>query len=299
MYTGPVGSQNAPIDPAAYTEEYFRTSVEGFAEFEASGGRSLTPRMKRALDLADVRPGQRILDIACGRGEIVLNGALRGAFAVGIDYAAGALNVARESLSRDQGPGLQAGLSRMDATRLAFREETFDAAFMLDFVEHVYQPDLEAALREVARALRPGGRLVIHTSPNRVFEEVVYPRYVRNVHRAVLGAAKAARVRNRFFNEMILPTDPVPPHNEYERELHINPQSARSLRDALERSGLQVRRLDHWEPPAGSFFPPEERWLNIGLGALDAVRFLRPVSRYAPLSKYFSNHVWVVAERPG
>ena len=71
------------IDPEAYTEEYFRTSVEGFAEFAASGGRRLSSRMARALDLVAPRAGQRVLDIACGRGEIVLQAAMRGADGVG------------------------------------------------------------------------------------------------------------------------------------------------------------------------------------------------------------------------
>lgn len=287
----------APIEPGAYTEEYFRTSVEGHAEFAASGGRRLSPRMRRALALAAPRPGQRVLDIACGRGEIVLNAALRGAYGVGIDYAAGALNVARGPVCGAAMAGARSALARMDATRLAFRDASFDAALMLDFVEHVHQPDLEGSLREVARALKPGGRLIIHTSPNRLFEDAVYPRYVRNVHRVVLGAGRRLRLNKRFFNEWMLPTGPAPPHDEYERELHINPQSARSLRDALERARLRVRRVDHWEPPRDRFFPPEERWLNLGLRALDAVRFLRPLSGFPPINRYFSNHVWVVAER--
>ena len=98
------------------------------------------------------------------------------------------MTVARKSLqaAAEEAAGGTA-LARMDATRLAFRPETFDAATMLDFVEHVNQPDLEAALGEVRRALRPGGRLIIHTSPNRLFEDVIYRHYVRNVHRLVLG----------------------------------------------------------------------------------------------------------------
>jgi SAM-dependent methyltransferase len=186
----------------------------------------------------------------------------------------------------------------MDATRLAFATSSFDVAFMLDFVEHVYQPDLEAALREVRRVLSPGGRLIIHTSPNRVFEETVYRHYVRNVHRAVLSAANAVHLKNRFFNQLVLPTAPLPPHDEYERTLHVNPQSAPSLRSVLQRCGFRVRRLDFWEPPADTFFSDELPLHRLGLHALDALRFLRPISRRAPLNRYFSNHIWVLAERP-
>jgi SAM-dependent methyltransferase len=287
----PAGVQT-PIEPSAYSEEYFRTSVEGHAEFAASGGRSVSPRLARALDLARPGPGQRVLDIACGRGEVVLQSALRGAQALGIDYAAGALAVARDAVEHNE----RASLARMDATRLALRPQTFDAAFMLDFVEHVYQPDLERALREVRDALRPGGKLIIHTSPNRVFEEKVWRYWVRNVHRAVLAVARLLRKRNRLVNAWLLPTDALPPHDEFERRLHVNPQSRASLRGALERSGYRVVRIDHWEPPAGKFF--EDESLNRWLALLDAVRFLRPWSRLPPLNRLFSNHVWVVAERP-
>ncbi len=283
-----------PISPEAYTEEYYRSSVEGHAEFAASGGRQLSPRMVRALSLADIRPGQRVLDIACGRGEVVLQAALRGAAGYGIDYAAAALSVARESLAGTPGTAL----ARMDATKLAFAPASFDAAFMLDFVEHVYQPDLQASFREVHRILRLGGRLVVHTSPNRVFEEAVYRHYVRNVHRIVLGAARVLRLDGgRFFNKIVLPTDPLPPHDEYERTLHINPQSATTLRTALSGAGLRIQRIDFWEPPRAAFYPQELRAHRAALAALDTIRFLRPASLVPPLNRLFSNHIWVVAER--
>lgn len=285
-----------PIKPEAYTDEYYRTAVEGHQEFAASGGRRISARMVRALELADPRPGQRLLDIGCGRGEIVLQGAMRGAYAVGIDYAQAAMAAPVQSLDRSD--ELRIGLARMDATGLALQDETFDVAFMLDFVEHVHQADLEAAMREVARTLKPGGRLIIHTSPNRVCEDVVYRYYVRNVHRVVLGLVQLLRLdKGRLLNSTLLPTDPLPPHGEYERQFHINPQSAGSLRAALKRSGFRVRRIDHWEPPKKPFFPPDLRWHNIGLAALDFVRFLRPFSRLPPLSQLFCNHIWAVAER--
>jgi ubiquinone/menaquinone biosynthesis C-methylase UbiE len=282
-----------PIDPAAYTEEYFRTSVEGFEQFATTGGRTVSARLQRALELAGPRRGQRVLDIACGRGEMVLQSALRGAYAVGIDYAAAAMSVAGDSLA---GAGAPVALARMDATHLAFRPHSFDAAFMLDFVEHVYQPDLEAAFREIGHALRPGGRLIIHTSPNRVFEDVVYRHWVRNLNRAVLAAARRVGKKTRVLNELVLPTEALPPHDEYERQLHINPQSRGSLRNALGRSGFRVVRIDHWQPPAEPFFG-DDRWSNFWLGVIDVFRFARPFGQLPPLNRYFSNHVWVVAER--
>jgi ubiquinone/menaquinone biosynthesis C-methylase UbiE len=299
------GGPQTPIRPEAYTEEYFRTSVEGHEQFAASGGRSVSPRLRRALALADPKPGQRVLDIACGRGEVVLQSALRGADALGIDYAAAALAVARASLDgatlrepQDVAAGGRIALARMDATRLALAPASFDAALMLDFVEHVYQADLDAAFCEVYRVLKPAGRLIIHTSPNRVFEDGVYRGYVRNVHRVVLGTAHALRLEGgRFFNKIVLPTDELPPHDEYERTLHVNPQSVATLRSGLRRAGFRVQRIDFWEPPRATFFPPELRWHRLGLRALDAVRFLRPLSLLPPLNRLFSNHIWVVAER--
>ncbi len=280
-----------PIEPDAYTEEYYRSAVEGHQQFAESEGKRISARMVRALELADVRPGQRVLDIACGRGEVVLQSAMRGAYAVGIDYAQASMNIAREAMS-----GSEASLARMDATRLAFRPQSFDVALMLDFVEHVYQPDLDASFREIAAALKPGGRLVIHTSPNRLFEDIIYRHYIRNVHRALLRIARLLRLKNRLLNELVLPTAPAPPHDEYERALHVNPQTGRSLRNALKNAGLVVRRVDVWEPPQAPFFPKEERSLNFWLGVLDVVRFLRPVSRVPPMNRLFSNHIWVVAE---
>jgi hypothetical protein len=131
-----------------------------------------------------------------------------------------------------------------------------------------------------------------------VFEEVVYRHYVRNVHRAVLAAARTTRLEgNRFFNRIVFPTDPVPPHDEYERALHVNPQSAPSLRSAAQLCGLRVLQVDFWEPPGDAFFPDGLRLHKIGLRVLDVLRFLRPLSRRRPLDRFFSNHIWLVAER--
>ncbi|MGB2695534.1 MAG: class I SAM-dependent methyltransferase [Dehalococcoidia bacterium] len=285
------------VDPAEYTEEYYLTSCEGFDLYRESGGDTLSPRLTHALDLASIETGDRVLDIACGRGEVVLHAARRGARAFGIDYASAAATLARRLLgAAPDGPSLRMAVAQMDATRLGLPDASFDAIFMLDFVEHVYPLELANAFDEARRILKPYGRLVIHTSPNRLFEEVVYARYVRNVHRAVLGVARKIGYRDKLINPIMLGTDPEPPRNEYERRLHVNEQNPDELCRLLQTHGFQSIMVNFWEPPVGQFF--DERRYQLELQALDCIRFLRPFSRYWPLNRYFSNHIWITAQRP-
>ncbi len=285
------------IDPDEYTEDYYLTSCEGFDLFTASDGKRLSPRLEHALELAAIRPGDRVLDIACGRGEVVLHASLRGAHAVGIDYSGPATKLAGRLLSdRAEEVNFRAWTARMDATQLAFPAATFDTVLMLDFVEHVYPEELARVFDETLRVLKPSGRLIIHTSPNRTFESVVYPRYVRNVHRAVLACSRRLGYKDGLINPLMLPTDPAPPHDDYERRLHVNEQTAGGLREALAKRGFQSLKANFWEPPAGRLFADTR--LQMELRALDFVRYLRPFSRVWPLSRFFSNHIWIVARRP-
>ena len=289
------------VAPTEYTEEYYLTSCEGFELFTESGGRRISPRLTRALDLASIRPGHRVLDIACGRGEVVLQAALRGAHAVGVDYSGAAAALARRLLEGEAGstglhPSGRAAAARMDATRLGFPSATFDTVLMLDFVEHVYPHELEQAFTEALRVLKPGGELIIHTSPNRVFERVVYPRYVRHVHRAVLALARRLRIRDRLLNPLMLPTGPEVPHNDYDRQLHVNEQTAGSLCRLLRERSFCALRVSFWEPPSRPFY--NSRRETVELQVLDLIRYLRPFSRYWPLNRFFSNHIWITARRP-
>jgi 2-polyprenyl-3-methyl-5-hydroxy-6-metoxy-1,4-benzoquinol methylase len=285
------------VEPDVYTGEYYLTNCHGYEDFVASGGRRVGPRFVKALSLAGALRGKRVLDVGCGRGELVLQSAMRGAEAWGIDYAQAAVEIARRALAgaepllRDR---MHAG--QMDVKALQFDDAFFDCVFMMDVVEHLYPAELARAYDELARTMRPGGRLIVHTSPNKIFESKVYPNWSRRVNQAALRASRLLRVNDGLFNETMLPTAREFPHDAWERAMHINEQSLDGLKAEVQRHGFVVRSAEFWEPPSrGGYFA--SRRLNAELAVLDFVRFLRPLSRYAPLSGLFCNHMWVVAER--
>jgi demethylmenaquinone methyltransferase/2-methoxy-6-polyprenyl-1,4-benzoquinol methylase len=112
-----------------------------------------THSWRRAVARAvEARPGQRVLDLAAGTGSSSLPFAAAGATVVPCDFSLGMLTVGKR-----EHPGLPfvAG----DALRLPFADGTFHAVTISFGLRNV--SDVEAALRELARVTRPGGRLVV------------------------------------------------------------------------------------------------------------------------------------------
>ncbi|MBH5335495.1 demethylmenaquinone methyltransferase [Streptomyces pactum] len=98
------------------------------------------------------RPGERVLDLAAGTGTSSLPFAAAGATVVPCDFSLGML---LEGKRRRPELALTAG----DATRLPFADDAFDAVTISFGLRNVQDPD--AALREMLRVTRPGGRVVV------------------------------------------------------------------------------------------------------------------------------------------
>ena len=100
--------------------------------------------------LGDVR-GKRILEVGCGKGRISRILKARGADIYGIDISEKLLEHAR-TIAPDH-------FFKAEAYSIPFKSNTFDALVLLEVIEHI--PQLERAIKEMARVLTPEGRLVI------------------------------------------------------------------------------------------------------------------------------------------
>lgn len=113
------------------------------------------------LELADLQPGEWVLDLGCGRGADVLRAVdlIRpGGKAVGLDLTPAMLEQARVA-ARQEEKAEECEFIQGDLTRLPFPEATFDCVLSNCVINHVH--DKFRAYREIARVLKPGGRMVI------------------------------------------------------------------------------------------------------------------------------------------
>jgi demethylmenaquinone methyltransferase/2-methoxy-6-polyprenyl-1,4-benzoquinol methylase len=117
----------------------------------------------RAVEELRLADGQRLLDLCTGTGDLALTAAQRRggsgpATIVGVDFAAAMLQIARKKVDA-RGLRSRIPLVRGDATALPAADGSFDAAAIGFGIRNVERP--ERAIGELARILRPGGRLAI------------------------------------------------------------------------------------------------------------------------------------------
>jgi demethylmenaquinone methyltransferase/2-methoxy-6-polyprenyl-1,4-benzoquinol methylase len=117
---------------------------------------------RRAVDLAAVGPGDRALDVATGTGDLAIELARRvgpNGEVVGSDFSEGMLERARDKAPPARRASAQLRFEWGDAQALPYADASFAAA-TVGFGARNFA-DLEAGLGEMARVVRPGGRVVV------------------------------------------------------------------------------------------------------------------------------------------
>ena len=119
----------------------------------------LAPAQSRLLEMADIRPGERALDVACGTGLVTCRIARQvgeSGTVVGVDVAGKMVAYAQQVAANQRLRHVT--WARMDAEALLFPDGTFDVA--LCALGLMYVPHPVKALQEMYRVLHPGGRAV-------------------------------------------------------------------------------------------------------------------------------------------
>jgi len=181
-------------------EEYERMHAAEERQWWYAGMRAISFAL-----LGDALPAgaraPRLLDSGCGTGSIVRHLSTRGR-AVGVDLSPEAVRLAR---------GRGAAVARAELMALPFADATFDCVTSFDVIYHRWVRDDAAAVREMARVLRPGGLLLLRVPALKMLwgahDEAVHSRhrYTRAEVRRLLASAGFEVLRDTYANSLLFP----------------------------------------------------------------------------------------------
>ena len=131
------------------TRAYYDDFATTYEDARGRGYHALVDELEASIVIPFL-PGKRLLEVGCGTGLVLARLAPHAAEAVGVDLSPG-------MLARARGRGLT--VLEGSATALPFADASFDVVCSFKVLAHV--PQIEAALAEVARVLRPSGTAIL------------------------------------------------------------------------------------------------------------------------------------------
>lgn len=255
-------TKNKFVEAKLYTRDYYLTDCDGYEDY-VKGSLDLA-RHLRVIDFAGIRGIERVLDIGCGRGELAYQCALKGCKVLAIDYSNDAITLTKETVSRlPEGLRRNVTVEMTDITEMS-PQEKFDAVFMVDVVEHLYDWQLEVLFKKVREILAPRGKLIIQT-PNLNYDRFLFPlkkfftlpfTVIKQVSRVLRG-----KRREKSWGEWLKKTFRIFPNKDRGEGLiqlmHINTQTPRHLKGLLSGFKTKIFCVDHSKNPVSLLFA---RW---------------------------------------
>jgi cyclopropane fatty-acyl-phospholipid synthase-like methyltransferase len=258
MFTEDKGSQDVRH---LYNESYFLNEATGYAEFSNFKGEynQLIDKFKFVLKIIELTPSYTLLDIGCGRGELVIYHSLQGGDSSGIDYSADAIRLAEVKAK-----GLNAPCKFIKAAFQDIAEDyKYDRITSLDFIEHISVRESKIFMNKCHNLLKDDGKLLIFTYPNTLRRKYGYKII-------------------RYFS--FVKGDPLPKKetdtlSEHYKEYHLNEQNCFTLRRLAREAGFKNCRILYFDPTVKE-------------------SFFKRILMHSPLRHFFLKGLTLVAEKP-
>ena len=142
--------------------------------------------------------GLKVLEIGCGVGTDGLQFARAGADYTGVDLTEAAVGLARKNFAS---AGVAGEFRMSDAESLDFADESFDVVYSHGVLHHT--PDIEAAVREIHRVLKPGGRAIVMLYHRGSYNYRIGIRVLRRAGAGLLRSDGGIRIVNRLTGEPV------------------------------------------------------------------------------------------------
>jgi ubiquinone/menaquinone biosynthesis C-methylase UbiE len=216
---------------ATFTEQtkYLDEALHGDARHETVSPPLLQAGVRQRMlrRMLAPAPGDLVIDLGCGSGRSIVWNRPSGAAIVGIDVAP---YFAREALDRGD-------LVLGDLRRLPFADASFSKGYALDVFEHLSRETLGEVLNEIARVIRPGGRVFVYSH---VRKNSWLAGGLRAINRLARGLERLGLVDLR--QERLRKSD------------HVNPLAdVPDLERTIRAAGFRVVQIRYYTPLLGAF----------------------------------------------
>lgn len=216
------------VNSAIYDSDYYLYDYASDPKKYLSNLENLPVSLGRCFGYAGPKPGEKVLDLGCGRGHLAYYCVMKGCDVTAIDYSKDAVDLALKT--RGMLPGNlkdKMTVKQMDFKKLD-AEEKYDIIFMADLLEHLYDYELDALFDKIKQILKPNiGRAIIHTAPNKLWVNIIFPL------KRILDWPKTLRKKKDFYYKR--------DKYSYDPKMHVNEQTPRSVEKLLKSKGFTAK----------------------------------------------------------
>src|SRR5256884_3811804 len=244
-----------------------------------------------AADFASTR-GLRVLEIGCGVGTDGLQFARAGATYTGVDLTEAAVDLARKNF---ESAGMPGEFRVSDAEKLDFTDESFDIVYSHGVLHHT--PDIEVAVREIHRVLKPGGRAIVMLYHRGSYNYRIGIRVLRRAGAGLLKSESGIKLVHRLTGE---PVDSLREHAASLRSVNGNFSAAQLLNQSTDGAGNPLARVysrGEARKLFKDFHQVELRAYFLNRRFIPLIGNLLPRSIESALASRWGWHLWIYAKK--